>query len=435
MVHPLLNLRKLHRAGKAAGIVSVCSSHPAVLEAAIQAAREQDRHLLVEATGNQVNQYGGYTGMTPGEFAVYVQKLAEAGGLPQNRLLLGADHIGPLVWKHEPAAAAMQKAGELAGLAAAAGFCKIHLDTAAACADEAGDSVPVKTAARRAVRLCREAEAKAPVRSGLPRPVYVIGEDVPPPGGGLAEDRSGAAPPEPPVTGPEALNDAVEQFERAFRRAGLEDAWDRVAAVVVQPGVEFGNRTAAVYRRQRAAHLSACYDQLPGRMCFEVHAADYQPQEAVVQMVEDHFCIVKIGPCLTFAYREALFSLADIEDEMPSVSRPSNLRRVMEDLMQADPGHWQGHYRGTEERLRFLRSYSLKDRIRYYWARQEARNAVRRLMENLQQPVPQPLCRQHLPDIFPGFEDRPWPSPQAVASLRIRRVLQSYHPESVETRL
>lgn len=438
MDHPLLNLHR-RPDGTPSGVIAVCSSHPAVLRAAIEAAREEDRLLLVEATGNQVNQYGGYTGMTPAAFAGAVRKMADAAGLPADRLFLGADHMGPIVWKHEPVKKAMKKAAELVRCCIQAGFAKIHLDTSAACADENGSRLPVDVAAVRAAALCREAEAAAADRIGTVLPVYVIGEDVPPPGGGLEEDDAspGSDPnPErfqkrPPgrrlkVTDPEELAAAIDQFEKSFHTAGLDAAWERMAAVVVQPGVEFGNRTVAGYRRDQASKLAACHSGLPGRMTFEVHSADYQAPTAVARMIKDHFSILKIGPCLTFAYRAALFALAGIEEELPAVPCPSNLRRVMEELMTARPEPWKGHYRGPEDVLRFLRSYSFRDRIRYYWMHPEARKAVARLMENLAEPIPDALLHQYLPDLCTAVGNGRRMTPQEVVSRRIRNMLEGY---------
>jgi D-tagatose-1,6-bisphosphate aldolase subunit GatZ/KbaZ len=439
LAHPLLNLHRRGPGGKPFGVIAVCSSHPAVLRAAVEAAREEGRILLVEATGNQVNQDGGYTGMTPAVFAGAVRKMADAAGLPADRLFLGADHMGPIVWKHEPAQRAMKKAAELVRCCIQAGFGKIHLDTSAACADEAGSRLPVDLAAARAAALCQATEAAAADRVGTAPPVYVIGEDVPPPGGGLEEDDAPSGSERNPkqfqklppggrlkVTDPEELAAAIDQFRKAFRAAGLEGAWERMAAVVVQPGVEFGDRTVAGYCREQASKLAASYDELPGQMTFEVHSANYQSPGAVAQMIEDHFSILKIGPCLTFAYREALFALAGIEEELPAVSCPSHLRRVMEALMTARPEPWKGHYRGPEDALRYLRSYSLRDRIRYYWMHPAARKAVARLMENLAGPLPDALLHQYLPDLWAAVGNGRRMTPQEVVSRRIRNVLEGY---------
>jgi D-tagatose-1,6-bisphosphate aldolase subunit GatZ/KbaZ len=331
--------------------------------------------------------------------------------------MLGADHLAPAFWSSLPAEKALERAAALARLCVAAGFEKIHLDTARPCADDPESGVSGEIAARRAAALCRASEEAAESRGGR-RPIYVIGDEVPQPGGGLLPGRR------PTVTSPEAVAAAIRRHEEAFLNAGLGDAWQRVAAVVVQPGVDFGDSSAAAYSREGAESLSRTAATLPGNMCFEVHAADYQTPEALADMVLDHFRLIKIGPSLTFCYREALYALALIEEEMPGVSHPSNLRETLESLMQQDPSHWRSHYRGDAGALRFLRHYSLRDRIRYYWHLPAAREAVGRLMVNLHRPVPAALIRQVLPDLRPVLGNGPVPfDPERFVSHRVRTTL------------
>ncbi|MDR1745331.1 MAG: class II D-tagatose-bisphosphate aldolase, non-catalytic subunit, partial [Planctomycetota bacterium] len=120
------------------GISSVCSAHPMSLEAGVAAALRDDAPLLVEATSNQVDQFGGYTGMVPAAFRKWVEEFAGRLGLPGERLILGGDHLGPNPWRKEPAVQAMDKAGELVRQYAAAGFTKIHLDCSMALGGDAG---------------------------------------------------------------------------------------------------------------------------------------------------------------------------------------------------------------------------------------------------------------------------------------------------------
>jgi len=178
---PLQSLLADHRAGHNVGLYSVCCSHEQVLRAALQVAARRGTVLLIEATSNQVDQFGGYTGMTPPQYRDYVQALADAEGFPRGRLILGGDHLGPNAWQKQPAAEAMAHARVLIEAYVAAGFHKIHLDCSMSCAD---DPVPLPDAivAARSAELAVIAEATAK-SNGLPPPVYVIGTEVPVPGG------------------------------------------------------------------------------------------------------------------------------------------------------------------------------------------------------------------------------------------------------------
>ncbi|OWY83964.1 class II D-tagatose-bisphosphate aldolase non-catalytic subunit, partial [Raoultella ornithinolytica] len=178
---PLQTLLASHRAGANVGLYSVCCSNEQVLRAAMHVALAHGTVLLVEATSNQVDQFGGYTGMTPPQYRDYVGTLADEEGFPLERLILGGDHLGPNAWQKRPAAEAMTHARVLIEAYVAAGFHKIHLDCSMSCAD---DPVPLPDAivAARSAELAEIAERTA-AEHGLPPPVYVIGTEVPIPGG------------------------------------------------------------------------------------------------------------------------------------------------------------------------------------------------------------------------------------------------------------
>src|SRR5690606_8341366 len=135
-----------------------------------------------------------------------------------------------------------------------------------------------------------------------------IGTEVPVPGG-ATEAIEGLA-----VTTPEAALATIQAHRDAFAEAGLADAWQRVVASVVQPGVEFDHHDVIDYDSAEAQALSQAVASVPG-MVFEAHSTDYQTRDALAALVRDHFAILKVGPGLTFALREALWALDAIERE------------------------------------------------------------------------------------------------------------------------
>jgi D-tagatose-1,6-bisphosphate aldolase subunit GatZ/KbaZ len=395
------------------------------LEAAIKQAAADGDVLLVEATANQVNQFGGYTGMRPAEFVTFVQSLAAAAEFPLEKVLIGGDHLGPHPWRKAPAAQAMNHAMELVRKCVAAGFCKIHLDTGVACADDPGSDLAMETTAERAAVLCRAAEGAADRQpASRLRPLYVIGAEVPPPGGALED------PAQLKVTTTEEVAQTIAVTEKCFRSVGLEAAWERVMAVVVQPGVDFGDTRIARYRSDKAAALSASHATLPGIMTYEIHATDYQPPEALTQMVRDHFPLLKAGPCLTNAYREALFALSHMETDWLTGKHGvqlSGLREVLETAMLSHPAHWRSHYRDSAAELKYLRHCSYRDRIRYYWDFPIVKQAVEQLLVNLDRPVPPMLLSQYFPDLYPAIQAGELrPVPGSLVRQRIRSALAPY---------
>jgi D-tagatose-1,6-bisphosphate aldolase subunit GatZ/KbaZ len=417
----LLALIRANKQDKGGGIYSVCSAHPLVLTAALAQAKQDQSLLLIEATANQVNQYGGYTGMLPADFIQFVEKLATEAGVSRSQLVFGGDHLGPVCWKHLPAAAAMAEAEQLIRVFVAAGFQKIHLDTSMACAD---DSLPLSDVliAQRAARLCQVAEQCAHDTFGKAELCYVIGTEVPAPGGVSALDA------ELTVTAVADVAQTLSAHRQAFASLGLNaEVWQRVIAVVVQPGVEFDNSQVHLYQPAQTQQLSEFIRDEPN-LVYEAHSTDFQPAAVYRQLIQQHFAILKVGPQLTFALREALFALSLIEEQLIVVEQRSHLRAVSERLMLQQPGSWQGFYPGDFQQQQLLRSFSYSDRIRYYWQQPELATAVATLCQNLQQvSIPLPLLSQFLPVQYEAvLNGHLIASPLLLIQHKIAQVLQRY---------
>ena len=410
-------LARLREEGMPRGVTSVCSAHPVVLRAALRHGRETGATVLIEATCNQVNHEGGYTGMRPRAFAALVETIAREEGCPANQIVLGGDHIGPNPWRDRPAADAMAEAGKMVEAYVAAGFRKIHLDASMGCAGEPA-ALDDESTAERAVRLAMVAEETAR-RTGGAMPLYIIGTEVPPPGG--ADHALDAIMP----TTPEAALQTVAVHREIFGRAHLSDAFQRVIGVVVQPGVEFGNHNVITYQRDKADALIQTLEREPG-LVFEAHSTDYQGELALTELVEDGFAILKVGPELTFVLREALYALDLIASDLLPDYGDRPLHKAMEALMVAKPENWSRHIYGTMAEQRVLRHYSLSDRIRYYWPAPKAQSAVKRLMAALTGGrVPRSLIWQHLPGAD-HFAEIPL-DPQQVLIWRVGKSLSTYH--------
>ncbi len=383
------DLPKARREGRRLAITSVCSAHPDVIRATFRHGRAGEGPVLIEATCNQVNQDGGYTGMRPADFRRFVLAIAAEEGFAPERIIFGGDHLGPNPWKKKPAEEAMAKAEAMVAAFVAAGFSKIHLDASMGCAGEP-EALDDATTAHRTARLAAAAEAAAR-DAGLPPPVYVIGTEVPTPGGAThALDHL-----EP--TTPEAVKKTIATHRDIFFAAGLEAAYERAIGIVVQPGVEFGHESVVAYQPERARALVAVLENEPG-FVFEAHSTDYQPVDRLAALVSDGFAILKVGPGLTFALREALYGLDCIAAELDPAYGSRRLAAAMEALMLAEPGNWQSHYPGTAEEQHVLRHYSYSDRIRYYWPHPDAERAVAALYAALDgRVIPETLVSQFLP--------------------------------------
>ena len=409
------------KTGRGGGLTSVCSAHPLVLEAALIQAREDGVPALIEATSNQVDQFGGYTGQTPADFAAMVFGLADRVGLAREQLVLGGDHLGPNRWSASSPDEAMAHADDLVAAYVEAGFTKIHLDCSFVLA---GDPTPLTDdlVAQRAVRLIAVAEQTAQRTGRSDALRYVIGTEVPVPGG-AAEDLHDLVP-----TPADAARHTISRHRQALQEHGLSAVWPRVSALVVQPGVEFDHTRVIDYDPAATRDLQQVLDDEPG-MVFEAHSTDYQTDAGLAALVTDHWAVLKVGPWLTFALREALFALAAIETELvPEPGQRSGLPQVVEQVMLARPSYWEKYYTGDEDTQQIARRYSFSDRIRYYWPDPEIAAAQERLFANLERTgLPLPLLSQFLPEQYDrvrrGALD---PTAPACAIDRVRDVLRRY---------
>ncbi len=415
----LLEVLRRNRAGTPVGIYSVCSAHPLVLRAALAQAHSRQGQALIEATSNQVNQEGGYTGLRPAQFRDLVHGMADELGLPRERVLLGGDHLGPNCWQGQAAEPALERAAAMVAEYVRAGFRKIHLDCSMALRGDAAP-LPDELIAERTAMLCAQAEQAWQSSGGEP-PVYVIGSEVPHPGGAHATLQELA------VTEPEAALAGIDAHRAAFSRLGLEAAWQRVIAVVVQPGVEFDQGRVVEYAPAAARRLSACLQPVP-RIVFEAHSTDYQPEGALAALVRDHFAILKVGPALTFALREAVWALDRIEREWRGEQGGARVRDTNLEAMRNDPKHWGKYYEGSGQQLELQLAYSLSDRIRYYWPVRAVSRAMAELEASFDRGTPPlALLQQYLPSACAAVRRGELrPGARELIVHHVRQVLDGY---------
>jgi D-tagatose-1,6-bisphosphate aldolase subunit GatZ/KbaZ len=394
----LQNIVTLQKQGHSVGIYSACSANQYVIKAVLKRGKETDSCVLIESTANQCDQFGGYTGMTPQDFKNFVYQLALEIDFDTNRLFLGGDHLGPLTWAHLSEEESITNAKVLIQHYILAGFTKIHIDTSIHVADDdpttrLSDSV----IAKRGALLVQVAEHcyQELLRSvpNAPAPVYVVGSEVPTPGGSTSDSDTLQ------ITTKEDLQNTITTFKEAFEALTLQSAWKRVIAVVVQPGVEERDSGCIEYQHKEAKPLIEAIKQY-SNLVYEGHSTDYQTKYKLREMVEDGIAILKVGPGLTFAMREALFALAQIEKILFTEKDfiPSHFIEVLEKEMLKQPKYWEKHYHGNDLQLHTKRLFSFSDRCRYYMPTPPVEEAKQRLLDNLNTTgIPLNLLSQYMP--------------------------------------
>ena len=417
-----------HKSGNPVGITSVCSSNLYVIKAAIINAKKNNQLVLIESTSNQVDQFGGYTGITPSQFNKLVFKIADSLNFPREGVILGGDHLGPNRWRNEKSEIAMKKAKDQIAAYVSAGYTKIHLDASMKCADDGYEQTPLAPSmiAERSAILCKAAEeAYEKSNKDNEQPVYVIGTDVPPPGGAKNNHY------EIHVTSSQEVEETIDLTKKEFEKYNLQDAWKRVIAIVVQPGVEFGDSNVFDYDRNKSKKLIEAIEK-KDNLVYEAHSTDYQRRESLREMVEDHFVFLKVGPWLTFTFREAIFALTQIEKELLLDRKGivlSNLMEVVENNMNNNPSYWAKYYGNIKQGIRLKLRYSYSDRIRYYWADEQVDKALKLLINNLtSNKIPHTLISQYFPnEYFAIREGSLTENPEELILHKISGVLEIYN--------
>lgn len=374
-------------------LYSVCTADPLVIRAAVRHAKRNDYILVIEATANQVNQYGGYTGMKPNDYVGLVRRIMDEECLTENRVILGGDHLGPLTWQNLSEDEAMARSEELVYAFTIAGFTKIHLDTSMRVAtDDPNAPLDVRVCARRGARLAncvkKAYQELKSVNPGAVRPVLVIGSEVPVPGGSHEHEDS-ITP-----TDPEEFRRQYHVFREEFLAAGAP--FEDVVAFVVQPGVEFGDDFVFQYNRKNASSLTeALKDYSP--LVFEGHSTDYQTRTSLYRMTKDGIRILKVGPALTFGLREALLLAEEIESLLiTDPGKRSGFRKALMNEMSTNDKYWKKYYTGTEDEIEYKKLYSYSDRCRYYLPAKAVQSSISTLLQNLDA-IPAALVSQYFP--------------------------------------
>ncbi len=426
--NPLKKLVDVQKSGKAIGIYSACSANRFVIEAVLTRGKQDDSCVLIESTANQCDQFGGYTGMKPEDFKNYVYETANKIGFNTDKLFLGGDHLGPLTWSSLNEKEAMKNAEDLIRAYVLAGFSKIHIDTSMKLADDDKETrLSDEVIAKRGARLAKVAEEafleRLKAEPNAVEPIYIVGSEVPIPGGSQAAVDEGVQ-----VTKVEDFKKTVETFKEEFYANGLQEAWKKVIAIVVQPGVEEKDAGCTEYDRDKAKELTSAIKAYPD-LIFEGHSTDYQTKIKLKELVEDGVAILKVGPGLSFAAREGLFALSFIEDEYYAGSDHirSNFRAVLETEMLKNDKNWKKHYHGNEHELLIKRKYSFSDRSRYYMQTPAVEESIEVLLANFKNGVPLNLLSQFMPIQYTKVREGLLPNePEALIIDRVINTIDEY---------
>lgn len=400
-----------NRCGEQIAIASWCTAHALTLRAILDAHRDDDDPILIETTGNEVNQFGGSSGMTPATFRKLVENTADEADVDARRIILGGHQLGPGPWKNRSASAANGLARDMVRAYVEAGFTKLHFDASVACSDES--EVSERTSAERVAGLCAAAEGARTKRAPI---AYVL----------EANARRGArrtvARDALSVTRPDDVVRSVDLHRAAFADHGITDALKRVIALVVQPGHAYGNSTVVPFDMKKRATLNRAALKIPG-LAFEAHSADYQREASLALLVASRVAILKVGPELAFAFREAIFAMAEIEIRLEGRQR-SGVISVLETAMDENVEQCSSQA-PTEANERVDRLFDLNDLARHSWSDPRVIAALKLLFANIDSgPVHPGLISQFAGEV--AFESSPAPLSQRIIASKVGATVRRF---------
>ncbi len=289
----------------------------------------------------------------------------------------------------------MARARELVRQCVLAGYAKLHLDASMRLAGDPGaPEAPLDAAiaTERTAELCAAAEqAHAEAAGGSPPPLYVIGTDVPAPGGEVGE---AAAP------GRDHRRRGRARQSRSpgtrFAKRGLESA----VGARGRGGAAAGGRLHQHARVRLPARAGGparrARPRVPG-LVFEAHSTDYQRPASLRALVADRFAVLKVGPRSDLRLPRG--RARPRGDRARVAGRPPRRRgraacgRRSRRRWPPSPRTGAGHHAEADEACAALRAFGFSDRVRYYWPAPAVRAALGRLFANLRRsPPPLPLA-------------------------------------------
>ena len=112
---------------------------------------------------------------------------------------------------------------------------------------------------------------------------------------------------------------------------------------------------------------------------FEAHSTDYQPKKILLNLVDNNFKFLKVGPELTYNYSRSLFFMNKIENKFFK-NPTSDIKKNILLSMKEKNKYWKEYYDKNND---LLLLNSKLDRSRYYLNTKNVENSIRILKNNV----------------------------------------------------
>lgn len=333
---------------------SFCTSNFNVIKLLIIFAKHNKLPVLIESTSNQINQYGGYTYLKPKQFLEKIKRIAKNLRYKE-KIIFGADHLGPLPWKDFENNNAIKKSKKLFKDVIKAGYKKIHIDTGMKLKGD--DFLSKQTIFKRCKSIFNTVNRKS-----IKNIFFVFGTEVPTAGGENKYDLKN--------TNISSIKKDIAYYKKLKKNFSL----------VIEPGLSFTNQK--IYKlKMTSCSQKKKFSQKNG-FTYEAHSCDYQNLSSLKKLVKNNFKFLKVGPELTFNYMNAILKMEKIE-KLFFRSNLSEIKKNFSEEMDINKTFWKNYYLGDKKKIEYLKFNSYLDRSRYYWNKKKVISSLKILEKNI----------------------------------------------------
>ena len=329
---------------------SFCTSNFDVLRSVVIFAKLNNLPILIESTSNQVNQFGGYTSLKPHQFYKKINGIATKLNY-RKKLIIGADHLGPLPWKHMGKKKAIENSIKLFKNIVNTGYDKIHIDTGIKIK---GDQTLFKKMIYDRCKIIYNSIDKNKLRKVF----FVFGTEVPIAGGSKIYKSK--------ITSMASIILDFKFYKKIKNSFSL----------VVEPGLGFTNKK--IYPLKMNFFQKKKNFSLKNNFTYEAHSTDFQNLKSLKKLVNNNFKFLKVGPELTYYFMKAILKMEIIE-KFVYKKNVSNIKKIISKEMDRDKINWIKYYFGNKTDIEYLKFNSYLDRSRYYWNKKNVINSLDKL--------------------------------------------------------
>lgn len=368
-------LRKMKELEKVEGrpstLFAACPNSETVIKAALRSAKRANAPIKFAATLNQVDEDGGYTGLTQSEFVEMVKIEAEAISY-EGLIIVALDHGGPWLkdqhsienWSLEETMTAVKKSLEAA---IDAGYDFLHIDPTVDKTLPPGEIIPIERVAERTIELIKHAENHRREKGIAPLGYEVGTEEV---HGGLANL--------------EVFDRFLSLLKEGLEKEGLSEVWPIL--IVGKVGTDLHTTVFDPEVAKTLAEKAAKYGSF-----IKGHYTDYveNPEEYPLSGMG----AANVGPEFTEEEYNALTQLAQLEDKLKEeklIARSSLILQVLEKEVY-ESKRWQKWLKGEEKGKDLYdlspsrQKWLIKTGCRYIWAQPRVVASRTLLYRNLEQ--------------------------------------------------